>query len=707
MIAATLFAAALALRPIEVHPTTEGITIDGRLDEAAWRTAKAIPIAYEWYPGDDTPAPVQTDVYVTFDTHNIYVGFRASDPNPSAIRARFEERDGATDDDDGVGFYIDPFNDDRRAWEFRANPLGVQTDAIYSDVEKSKDFSWNVVWESAGKVTPDGYVVEMAIPLQQLRIPSATGPQTWGFIAFREWPRDVRHRLRSAPTDQNRDCFVCQLQDLRGIEVKHSGKNVELDPSITGSNDDAFDAGLSARWAMTPGTSLQATLNPDFSQVEADAAQLDVNTQFALYYPEKRPFFVEGADVFETRLPLVFTRNVADPQAGVKLTGKSGANLFGALAARDEITNVLVPGDQSDELVTVPGASTDALFRYRRELGSNGSLGGAFTAREGHGYSNRVLAADSFARMTERDSFRVQVAASRTDYPQALIDAVAEDLPQKSGAFGGYGIGATWSRSDRNGSMGADYTELSPDFRADAGFLNQVGIRAASVSADRRIRGGADRWFRTLFVGGGVDGTQQYDGRWTEWGADLNLRYQGPHQSDIRINLAPNQEYYAGTTYHNFRYGVSGSLQATRDVVVGFGVRAGETIDFAGERQARFITLSPAADINIGRQLRGELAYDYQRLQTNEGAHIYDVHLPQARILYHFNRRAYIRTILQYRLLDEVETDQRLLGQFLFSYRLDAQTALLAGYSDNYAGEDDLRRTNRAVFVKLSYAWLF
>ncbi|HEX6641099.1 MAG TPA: sugar-binding protein, partial [Thermoanaerobaculia bacterium] len=338
MIATILLAATLAA-PVEVRSTTTPIRIDARLDEAAWTEATPIPVAYEWYPADNTAAPVSTEALVTYDDRNLYVAFRAKDPKPGLIRARFHERDAATGDD-LVGFLIDPFNDDRRAYQFRINPLGVQVDAINSDVEGTEDFTWDGIWDSAGMVTADGYIVEVAVPLQQLRIPSRGGAQTWGFLAIREWPRDVQHRLRSVPTDQNRNCLVCQFQDLRGFETKAAGRNVEITPTLTGTNEDAFDAGVSARWAFTPGTSLQATINPDFSQVEADAAQLDVNTRFALFFPEKRPFFVEASDFFETRMPLVFTRTIADPAAGLKLTGKTGPHLYGLLVARDEITNL-------------------------------------------------------------------------------------------------------------------------------------------------------------------------------------------------------------------------------------------------------------------------------------------------------------------------------------------------------------------------------
>lgn len=701
MIATLLLAATLAA-PVEVRPSTSPIRIDAQLDEQAWAEATPIPVAYEWYPSDNTAAPVSTEAFVTYDDRNLYVAFRAKDPKPGLIRARYHERDAALSDD-LVGFYLDPFNDDRRAYQFRINPLGVQIDAINSDVEATEDYSWDGIWDSAGMITSDGYVVEVAVPLQQLRIPSR-GAQTWGFLAIREWPRDVQHRLRSVQTDQNRNCLVCQFQDLHGFDTKSSGRNIEITPTLTGTNEDAFDAGISARWAITPGTSLQATINPDFSQVEADAAQLDVNTRFALFFPEKRPFFVEAADFFETRLPLVFTRTIADPAAGLKFTGKSGPHLYGALLARDEITNILIPGDESSDFAFLDSASTSAFARYRAEVGKSATVGGLLASRRGADYENTVLAADGYHRVTERDNVRVQVSGSRTSYP----GPISTHFEQPDGSFNGHALRASYSHSDQNWEWGGDYVELSPEFRADSGFISQVGVRQGEVFAQRRIRGGEDRWFRNLYLSGGVDTTRQFDGDWNEWGADLGATYQGPRQTEISFNLAPNQEYFDGRTYHNFRHSFFVSTQVSPDMSAYLSLNAGENIDFNNSQAADFKTINPGVTLNLGRRLSGELDYVWQQFETEAGARIFTVHLPQARLLYHFSRRSFVRAVLQYETVDFVtEQSRELLTQLLFSYRWNAQTVILAGYSDNYEGEQDLSRTDRAVFVKLSYAWLF
>ena len=721
-----VIAAALVLSPaavtaaVTVQKATGPIRIDAVLDEPAWEQATPIAIDREWFPGDNIAAAVTTDVLVTWDDDKLYVAFRASDPQPQRIRARYAERDGALNDDT-VGFLVDPFNDDRIAYQFRINPLGVQADAINSDVEGSEDFSWDAIWDSAGRMTSTGYIVEVAVPLQQLRIPAGRTQQTWGFMAMRDYPRSVRHRFRSVVTDENRNCLICQFADVGGFGVTTVGRNVELTPTLTANlqqdrstgdlatAERGIEPGISGRWAITPGTSLQATLNPDFSQVEADAAQLDVNTRFALSFPEKRPFFLEGADFFETQLPLVFTRTIADPVAGLKLTGKTGDNSYGVLVARDEITNFLIPADDSSSSFSSSNPSSTAVLRYRRDLGASATAGLLASSRTGRGYDNTVVSADSFLRVSEQDSVRVQIAGSQSSYPGSL--GVSGDLT-------GHALLASYDHSDRDWSWNAAYAEISPEFRADSGLFNQVGIREAEAGAQRRVRGGPDRWFQQLYFQVAADARQEYHGEWTEWGSDIIATYQGPRQSYVSVLLAPNQEYYDGRTYRNLRYSVNSSIHASRDLAVGVFVNRGESIDFANNRQADFVTINPYAIFHVGRQFSGEATWVRQTFRTKAGAEIFTADLPQARLLYHFNRRTFVRAILQHRSVDRnplqygfpVGRESRgLLSQLLFSYRLDAQTVFLAGYSDNYAGTEtvDLTQTNRAVFVKLGYAWLF
>ena len=300
-------------------PRVEGpIIMDAILDEPFWSQAAKIPILYEINPGENLPTKTTTTTLVAYDDRNLYVAFTIIDPDPSKIRAHYSDRDTAFQDD-FVGFVIDPFNDERRGYEFFVNPLGVQMDLFQDDVNGNEDASWNAIWDSAGRLTETGYQVEIAIPFSSLRFPKTQSIQTWGFNAMQIYPRGQRFVYQSQPVDQNLSCFLCQISKIEGFEGITPGRNIEINPALTfgttmpreapgGPMDwSAFPLGLTAAWGITPNLTLGASVNPDFSQVEADSAQLDVNTQFALFFPERRPFFLEGADFFSTPLDEVLS----------------------------------------------------------------------------------------------------------------------------------------------------------------------------------------------------------------------------------------------------------------------------------------------------------------------------------------------------------------------------------------------------------------
>ncbi len=714
---------------IEISRAASPIRIDGVLDEAAWQQATAIAVDHVWAPIDDAPAPVTTTALLTYDDENLYVAFRAADPEPAKIRARFADRDIPTDDDT-VGFFVDPFLDGRRGFQFRINPLGVQMDAVNSDVEGSEDFSWDAIWESAGRVTAEGYEVEVALPFRQLRFPAAGGIQTWGFMAMRDWPRSLRQRMRSFDTDPDRNCTICQIQELTGLQGMETGRNLEVAPTLTGNlseerqgfpdgrfeSSDELEPGVSARWGVTPNVALNLAINPDFSQVEADAAQLNVNTRFALFFPEKRPFFLEGADFFETQFPLVFTRTVADPVAGLKVTGKQNAHAFGSFFAQDRINNLILPGSQESSLVSIDQDVTSGVLRYRRDLPRRSTFGVLWTGREGEDYSNHVAGFDGSYLFDDSDVVRYQLVGSTTRYPEALASARPD--PDDAGSFDGHALSVAYHHGDRDWTWNVDYQELAPGFRADSGFVDRVAVRTGLANVERRFWGEPEDWYSVLFVSLNADGTREYDGAFNEWGGDVVIGYQGPRQSEVTLALAPNQEHFQGITYQNTRQSIFGSFQPTGGSTLSMEVRWGEDIDVANNRKADFVTLAPALDLRLGRRLQGRLDWIHQTFDVR-GGRLFTVDLAQTRMFYHFNGRSFVRAIFQYQWLErdpdlyrDPDSVRRktedLLSQLLFSYRLNSQTVLLVGYSDDYAGRDrvDLTQTDRTVFLKIGYALL-
>ena len=432
----------------QVRPATSKITVDGALDEPAWAAAAAIELAYEWFPGDNAVPPVETTAYVTFDQANLFIGVRAADPRPEQIRAHLMDRDQVDTLvlDDYVLVLLDTFDDQRRYFQFRVNPLGVQADALNSEVDRSEDWSWDMIWESRGRITGAGYEVEIALPFKQLRFPNVAGRQTWGIDVGRSYPRSSRHRMNAAGRDRNQACWVCQFPKITGIEGVAPGRNLELDPTLTAARTDALDAfpngelvageeetdaGLTVRWGITPNLTMTGTVNPDFSQVEADVAQLDLNERFALFFPEKRPFFLEGVDFFNVVNRVVFTRTLVDPDWGLKLTGKRGRDGLGVFAAEDAVNSLLFPSNQGSRSTLLRQSVTSTVLRYRRDVGGASSFGLLYTGREGGDYRNRVYGFDGFFRPRDTDTLIVQYLRSDTRYPAA----VAMQFDQPAGAF--------------------------------------------------------------------------------------------------------------------------------------------------------------------------------------------------------------------------------------------------------------------------------
>ncbi len=726
--AVSAFAQSPAPRAFAVPKTDTAVRVDGVLDEAAWQRAAAIPLPYEWAPGNNTPAPVETTALVTYDSRFFYVAFRAADPDPGAIRANLADRD-APFLDDTVGFMLDTFNDGRRAFQFRINARGVQMDAVNSDVDGSEDWSWDAIWDAAARVTPEGYIVEVAVPFSSLRFARTSGPQTWGFTASRDLPRSSRIRMRSTFNDRSRACLICQFDRLTGLEGLEAGVNAELDPTITAARSDArtpfpsgrmtageadYEAGLSARWSVTPNLVLSGTLNPDFYQVEADAAQLDLNNRFQLFFPEKRPFFLEGADFFSTPLDVVFTRTVADPRWGAKLTGKEGPHAFGVSVAQDAVTGIILPGFETDDFLALNERHVSAIARYRRDLGANGStVGLLYAGREGDRYANRVAGIDANLRLTQQDTLRVQVVGSDTEDPVVVSPPGLTVDPTKRG--GAYAV--RYSHNAQHWQWGLNTTGISPEFRADSGFMPQVGARFYSANLARVFIGGANRWFNEIVIGVSGDRTEDWQGDRVSWGCDVPLQYAGRWQMTLAYTPACNREYFAGRTYDNFRHNLEWSIRPSGAFSVRASMAAGGAVDYANARKADQTRVDVAGTFNLFGRLSGELGHTYQALDSG-GGRLFTANLTQGRAVLHLNLRTFVRVIAQYTDIDRdplryvtvvPAKTRRLFTQWLFNYKINPQTVLLLGYSDQALGSPsvDLTRANRTFFVKMGYAWVF
>ncbi len=712
--------------PHGIPSTTEAIEIDGRVDEAAWQAALSISLEWETRPGDNLPAPVATECLLTYDKHRLYIAFRAHDPEPEKIRARLADRDQVFSDD-FVGVVLDTFNDERRAFQFFVNPLGVQMDVFLDQINDQEDSSWDAIWDSAARLTEDGYEVEMAIPFSSLRFPSSKGPLIWGLDALRFWPRRSRHRLTNVPRDRSNSCHLCQISKISGFEGITPGRNLEITPTFTAGRTDRradfpsgsleegeedTDGGITVRWGVTPNIVVSGTVNPDFSQIESDSAQLGINEQFALFFEERRPFFLEGADFFESPLQAVFTRNVADPDWGIKLSGKQGKNGFGAFAVQVNVTNVLFPGSQASTSTSLDLKTRDGAVRFRRDIGESSTLGVLATSREGGEYSNRVYGFDGLYRASDSDLVRFQYLASRTRYP----DELAAEFQQPTGSFEDRAFRLAYDHDARNWEWYASFEDIGEDFRADLGFIPRADFTTVRGGGRRIWWGKEEDWHDRVTFGGDWDLTRDQAGDLLEEESEVFFSLSGPKQSDFFLGGGIRERVFNGVSFDEFFASAEFEFQPTGNIEIGLSTEFGDDIDFANTQAGEMLRLNPELRLDLGRHLRINLEHDFRRLNV-EGGTLFEANLTELRSVYQFNRRTLVRAILQFTNIErnpalfnetvEARTEE-LLSQLLFSYKINPQTVLFLGYADTSTGNADisLTRTDRTFFFKVGYAWV-
>ncbi|HET9679285.1 MAG TPA: DUF5916 domain-containing protein [Gammaproteobacteria bacterium] len=708
----------------EVPRATGPITIDGKLDEAVWQKALKLGLPYNTRPGENTPAPVRTEAFLSYDDQYFYVAFKAYDPQPENIRAHYTDRDSAYNDD-FIGVVVDTFNDERGAYEFFANPLGAQMDLYLNDVGGGESDAFNAIWSSSGRITDFGYVVEMAIPLRALRFPAGKGEMIWNIDLVRFWPREHRYRLALHPMDKNRNCYLCQGVKVRGFSGVDPGNNVLLTPTLTASRTDSradysaplvqgdvdVEAGVTAEWGITPNITLSGTINPDFSQIEADVAQLDVNNRFALFYPERRSFFLEGADYFQTPLDIIYTRNIANPDWGAKVTGKEGAHAFGVFATDDQITNLLFPGSQNSEFGSFAIESQTQAARYRYDVSDGYTLGGVFTSRAGEGYENTVVGADGVLRFTDTDALVFQALQSRTRYNQAM----QAEFGVPAGTLQDEAYVILYEHDTRSYSVEGQYINIGEEFRADLGFIPQVGYAESSVSGQYRWYGEEQDWYNEYGLGGEWDITHDTDGQVLEREVKASVYLQAGMQSFVELTALAQDVLYNGVLFDQSRGSLFAEIRPSGLLYANVFIEAGDGIDFANTRPGDLLHAETDLNLRLGRHLHTEISYTYEQLDV-AGGRLYTARLSDFRLAWYFNLQMYVRLIAQHQKLarnpalynDAVDSLSRNLAtQLLFSYKLNPQTVFYAGYSNGYIGDAQrsLQQMQRTLFLKFSYAW--
>ncbi len=709
-------------------------------------------------PGDGTPATEATTAYLSYDDKNLYAVFVCHD-EAGQVRAHLSKRE-ASDQDDGVGVLLDTFRDFHRAYFFYSNALGVQTDAIYTEGQ-GYDFSFDTLWDNAGRITGDGYIVFFSVPFKSLRF-SNDPQQTWGVALYRVILRKSEYDYWPYVT-QRVAGLTQQFAPVGGLEKVSPGRNIQLIPYGLLAHDHFLDqpsggppgfvdkyehrAGLDAKFVSQDALTMDLTLNPDFSQVESDDPQVTVNQRFAVFFPEKRPFFIENAGFFLTPINLFFSRRMADPQFGSRVTGKVGKWTLGALVIDDR-----QPG-QGFTSGPYDTRAVDGVVRVTREFGNQSYVGGFFSSRDFADTSNRVASLDARLKFTKNWVVDIQGVHSWTrqdlNAGQNCLSFAASN--PALGSQQGNALWADASYSGRHFSFSTSYNDFSPNFCTELGFVNRIDIRQNNLF-------GAYFWrpekSKVVDFGPTVSETVDWNHNniLEDWQVAVGFQVDLTKQTTLSINRGEAYELFGNI---GFRKHSTSLLAATQPYKwISFSARYTQGIGenfFPAPGLLPF--LANASRVNFGLTLRpsSRFRFDdlliYYRLGTRPGwttppftpgQSVFNNYLNRAKLNYQFTKELSLRLILDYnatianaQLLD-VQTNlggvnggpfapsKLFTTDVLLTYLLHPGTAVYAGYNNgftdlslaNVAGGIGPRgspanTTNRLFFVKLSYLFRY
>lgn len=681
---------------INIQRVEEGIRIDGDLSDPAWSRSLRLEQFVEYWKSDNAAPPAPTTAFLAYDAEAVYVAFLAKDPAPGRIRAPFVDRDKVLADQDYVAVLIDTQNDRRSAIALRVNPRGIQTDSVVNDANGLEDFAPDFFYEAVARETHEGWTAEMRIPLSSLRYPQREA-QSWGVLLMRNYPRDFRYIMASTPIPKNSPCFVCHASTMTGLEGLPTGAHYTLAPYSTAAREEQrrdgdlrsqplrSDAGLDFKWNASTKLTVDATLNPDFSQIESDVPQLTVNSKFALSVPEKRTFFLEGVDLLSTPMKAVHTRSITSPAWGLRATGQSGSNAYTLLLAEDRGGGRLIlPGAEGSSSVPQDFRSRVLIGRLRRSLGESF---GAFlvSAREAEGGGhNRVLGPDFLWQISKTDRLVGQVLVSST-----------KSLP--AGASEGYASRFTFTRDAKRYDLWTNYYDYSGGFRADNGFMpfaggrglyNEVGLRFYPKHFFSYVRPylgtGLETTWRGVLPGVYFQGKWGSDG-WITW-----------HVRDSeRVNGRMLDHSFADFTIRANPWRMLPALQIEG--------KLGERIDYAGGRVGRGGTLALSTTVRPTDHL--QLEWKTSREWIDD---VFSGQVSWLKTTYTFNARSLVRLIGQHGSVDRTGPKE---GNFalsgLYGYRLNWQTTFFVGFGDAQLMDERGKYVpqSRSLFTKVSYAF--
>lgn len=742
--------------PVNIPRFSAPPIIDGQMNDGVWQDAAVFGDFLQTQPGDNVQPSHPMEVYMGYDAKNLFVAFKVTQPKDT-IRATMKRRDDLSNED-FVGMYLDTFNDEQQAYFIFLNPFGIQTDGITTE-GRGEDGSVDLLMTSKGQLTEDGYIVEAAIPFKSLRYEAGKG-KLWGLHLFRRI-RGNNNELQSwMPNNRSLSGSLNQAGKITGLEDISTTRQLEVNPSFTLSqtgrrteftfnNDPAGrfvndglkgEFGMTAKFSLTPTITLDFAYNPDFAQVEADAPVSTANLRFPIFFPEKRPFFLERFEIFQSGLQVVNTRAIVDPDIAAKITGRRGKNTFGLMYALDNGTAGNLQPDDREELLICQIARQErrrsglctnerivdknasiGVLRYKRDVGKQNNLGLFATTYNFVDRHNHTGGFDGRWKFDKKTVAEFQVIGTHTR--GYFYNPDNDKNEYRTGNGLGYRVWA--ERTGRNLYMNYLAQGRSPDYRADVGFNNRFDTNYAGSFI--RYRTDQDAKKKIIYKEFWNETNISYDWkgrgqyfitntramivlqRQTYIGGNIQLGQEWVYENEFgRVRNAMQTGAFFGPSDHRsapFK-AVQAFIESTpnKQLYLSFFVdyTAGQMeYDFgAGPDFPRVsraaIDLGPDApqDPGPGNQLTFESTIRYQPTQAlnsqlnftkrrmvrhDTGLLAFDDNLFSSRTTYQFTRNTFARLRLDYSTLN-----RHLRPQLVVGWTPNPGTALYAGYTDDY-----------------------
>ena len=737
--------------------------IDGNINDDFWLQATGISLDYELYPTRLAPAIVETKAWIAISTTHVFVAFRAYDPDPDQIRSSFGARD-ASKEDDYVSIIIDATGTLAKKYEFRVNPMGILSDVVQDTISERYIYDWDARWQGAAQRDDQGFTVEIAIPFASIRSPPVRDEEDHKGIVIlkRSYPRRVDRILATFFSFQ-RGTGAGQVSGetarrslgerltARAYYIYHLDEKRPIDGSFVQVDEhNLHEAGADLAFEFESATTVALTINPNFTDVEADIARQSINNPFNVFQPEKRRFFRVTTEYYNTLIPTVYTRNVIRPAWGMSYLRDNVNSSVSLIGVRDRETEVIVPDAFGSKKVELLETSHAAAIRYRYSKDKR-TIGAIATMRVAEGYHNVTGGVDGLLDLGIDDKLRYQVLVSDSKYPQRFAEDLCEEdgctlLPPPvpcligdcalnaqvlrtnfGGRVRGHGIQARYKHDGVNSLYWVGYEEYAPDFRADLGFQRRVDIRSINMAYGRK-------WYMKALEGD--DGksrvrgylvythTRSHDGNERlENGIGVWFEFRGSYQTVLRVGKRYRERAVNRIDQASLAYGINAPLfdeeywqwyfetSPWSHVTLNVDGRVGEIADPDNLVLGDMVELKPKLSLRLGRlQLITSLT---NRQFDVDGQRLYRERFVSLTVAYRASDKIGHRLLY----LDELtnrDTD-RWLGdelrrevdrefEYTFRYDVTGPWSVLAGFKSGFAYRSDVDAgdtTNREFYAKI------